>query len=182
MNKKTKVILKGLVTLFIIICILIVIFFAYTFVRMYIGIKKANTPITDIQQYSKIIEEWKSFSPEIVSHFPKEIPPEATNVDFYYFPGFLQSGSRIELRFQAEKVEIDAYYENFKEFTTKSWHGDTWVHRRPRGEGDSEIIELSKDFEIMQFDENPDDLPEHSKEHGVAISKEKNEIIFWAEW
>jgi hypothetical protein len=149
---------------------------------MYIGIKRANTPVKNIQEYETVLNEWKRFAPDIITHFPDKIPSEATNVNFYYFPGFLQSDPRIELRFQTEKAKIDTYYENYKKVTTKSWHGDTWVHRKPPSESDSEIIQLDKDFEIMQFDENPDNLPEHSKEHGVAINKGTNEIIFWAKY
>ena len=137
----------------------------------------AVRPVHDVRKYEEILNKWKHSSPEIVNHFPASIPLDAKEVDFYYRPGFLQSSSEIQLRFKSTPEQITEYYERFSKIKTKSYHGRTLVHFEPHKQ-DGHIIELGEDFETLQFDE-----PEHGeREHGVIISKEKNEIIFWAEW
>jgi len=149
--------------------------------RFVAQVKKEITPVNDIAKYESILKEWKEFAPDIVNHFPEAIPSDAQNTEFYFKPRVLQSDSRIELRYRTTPENIESLYEEFSKLTTKSSYGGTLVHFPPNG-GDADIIELEEDWEIMHFDEDPDNLPEHSKEHGVMISREKKEIIYWADW
>ena len=138
-------------------------------------------PISDLQKYEKILNKWKQLAPDIVSHFPEPIPSSAQNIGFYFAPGFLQADSEIQLRFKIATGKINEYYEEFSKLKTKSYYGRTLVHYLPHKK-EGELIELGEDFETLQFDNDPNHITEHGKEHGVIISKEKNEIIFWAEW
>ena len=160
---------------------IIIIVGLFFFCRFIIQVKKAITSVDDINRYESILEEWKEFAPDIVSHFPEVIPSDAQNTEFYYRPGFLQSDSRIELQYRTTSEKIESLYKKFSKIKTMSSYGGTLVHFPPNGE-DADIIELGKDWEIMHFDKDPENLPEYSKEHGVMITREKNEIIYWAEW
>lgn len=66
-------------------------------------------PVSDIGKYKKILTKWKQSAPDIVSHFPESIPPEAQDVDFYFSPGFLQADSEIQLRFKTTPKNIEEY-------------------------------------------------------------------------
>jgi len=138
-------------------------------------------PISNIRKYEKILNEWKQFAPDLVSHFPERIPPDAKSIDFYFMPGFLQADSEIQLRFKTTHKKIEEYYDRFSKFATKTFRDRPFVHFKPHQKF-GEVVELGKDFETFQFEKDPNHIPEHGKEHGVIISREKNEIIFWAEW
>ena len=160
---------------------LIVILLYYILLSLGLEMFISAHSVIDIQKYEKILNQWKEFAPDIVYHFPKSIPSDAQNVEFYFRPGILQSDSVIQLRYKTSPEEISKLYDRYSKLKTQSYYGRELIHFIPH-QRDADIIELGKDFETLQFDENPDHIPEHAKEHGVIISKEKNEIIFWAEW
>ena len=142
---------------------------------------KATRPVADVGEYGRVLGEWKEFAGEIVGHFPEAVPADAEDVSFYFWPGFLQSDARIELRFRTGHESIDRYYETFSKRATKFTSGAMLIHF-VRGRGQADVTELGPDYVVMQFDADPNNIPEHGKEHGVIMSREKNEIIFWAEW
>lgn len=137
-------------------------------------------PVYDIDTYENILKQLKEFAPDMVYHFPESIPEDVQNVDFYFRHG-LHAKFEIQLRYKISPDKILEYYETYSQLKTKSCYGKTFVHFLDNKAG-SEIIELSEDFEVLQLDKNPDRIIENNKGHGVKISKEKNEIIFWAEW
>lgn len=150
--------------------------------------------ITDVGQYEGILSRhWEN---ELVSHFPRPIPSDARNVRFSFRPAFLQGGAHVQLRHSAPPGEIRRLYAQFSEKKTKSFIGgeaDDDENRRERmpttsfytsGSGNNEFPD---DYEVMVFDKVPkeEDWTEgywdHGQSHGVAISKERNEIVYWAE-
>ena len=175
--KPLKILLYISVCSVVIMGILGLIFICHTAVQF----KKASTPVYDIAKYESILKEWKGFAPDIVNHFPEVIPPDAQNTEFYFRPGFLQSDSRIELQYRTMPENIENLYDEFSKLKTESSHGGMLIHF-PIDGGEADIIELGEDWEIMHFEADSQNLPEHSKEYGVMISREKNEIIYWAEW
>jgi hypothetical protein len=143
--------------------------------------EQASRPVMDVEAYERVLGEWKEHAEDIVGHFPEAIPGDAEDAGFYYWPGLFQSDARIELRLRMGREGIEGYYEAFSERATRMTRGAVLIHRSGDGRL-ADVIELGRDYVVMQFDEEPDDIPEHGKEHGVIISREKNEIIFWAEW
>jgi hypothetical protein len=157
---------------------------ALVFGFVYVYLSRFEFPpssVVDLAQYESILKEWKESVPEIVSHFPETIPSDVQNAEFYFEPGLMQADPRIELRYKTSSENIQTLYEKFSKQKTKLSYGGVFCHRPPEG-GNGNIIELGTDWETMEFEEDPDHLPEHSSAYGVIISREKNEIIYWANW
>ena len=172
------------IVLYIAVCSVAIIggmifFFAW---QTFVEFKKATTFVYDVTKYESILKEWKEFAPDMVNHFPEAIPPDAQNTEFYFQPGFLQMGSRIELRYKSTPGNIKSLYEQFSKLKTHANQGEILLVHFVTGRNNADIIELGEDWVAMHFEECPDNLREHTKEYGVMISREKNEIIYWAEW
>ncbi len=164
----------------LIICYLV--FSIYSFISLALeSFHEVTTPVTDIGQYENTLAEWKRSAPDIVEHFPENIPAGAQNVRFYFFPGCFQADSFILLGFRVSQEIFQEYENRFSPMVTKIHSGEDWS-RFLSIYNETERTELSKGFVVMQFDKDPNSIHEHGKEHGVAINDEINEIIFWAEW
>jgi hypothetical protein len=153
----------------------------YTLITLGMEMFINSRPIINVNKYENVLSQWKQFAPDIVSHFPDPIPPDAQNIEFYFSPGLFQADDEIQLRFKTTSEIISDYYNEFLKITTKSYYGETFVHFLPHKK-DGQIIELGQDFEVLQFDKDPNNIHEHGKRHGVIINKRENIIIFWAEW
>ena len=146
--------------------------------------------------YPKLRARWKQ---QLVSHFPQEIPADATLKKFSHFPGFLQGGGHIQLRLQLPPSRIQALHAGFSQKCIRSfwWDDVTYGYRSTddyQGSpetslrtGDSGSREFPSDYEIMILD--PYRPPEgmknyfrnHGSSYGVAISLKRHEIVYWAE-
>ena len=145
-------------------------------------------------KYPALRARWNQ---ELVSHFPDSIPQSATLKKFCHFPGFLQGGAYIQLRLELPEKEIAQLYDRFLQQRTKSFFGgDMSRHMNETNgmpttffyTGDSDKQSFPDDYEIMIFDpifpesERPEGFYwNHGTSHGVAISTNRNEIVYWAE-
>jgi hypothetical protein len=156
-----------------------------------------TSPMTNPAEYVKIISESERLNKSLINHFPRKIPVNAKHIKFYYYPGFFQEGAHLQLRYETDPEEINKLYKRFSKLKTKSFiGGDTNLHLEEEYGMPTTIFYTSnskdkkfpEDYEIMVFDEIPESNDEgvhpywnHGKTHGVAISKKRNEIIYWAE-
>ncbi len=163
-------------------------------VEMLIG---ATTEVTDTRKYEEILDNYWNCNKALVSHFPRSIPASAKDVHFSFLPAFLQGGTHIQLRYSLSPDEISELYDRFSKKKTKSFIGGDSNNHMNMKEGmpttffytsESDNHKFPDDFEIMIFDEvlKEEDRPEgfywnHGESHGVAISKKRNEIVYWAE-
>jgi hypothetical protein len=157
-------------------------------------IVETTREVTKVKKYEKILSGWP---PALVHHFPARIPAGAENVRFSFLPHFMQGGAHIQLAYSTTSDTIAALYDKFSEMKTKSFiGGDTNDHMNgeegmpttffftsPTGE-DS----FPDDYEVMIFDRllteeerQEEYLFNHGEAHGVAISRKRNEIVYWAE-
>ena len=170
-------------------CLLALVFWGLVTlgVEMFIS----TTEVTNVRRYDKILNDYWSFNSELVSHFPRPIPSDANNVRFSFRPKFLQGGAHIQLRYATSPEIIADVYTRFSERKTKSFTGgDTNDHVNMK-EGmpttffytsSSGNDEFPDDYEIMIFDKIlKKENWNHGQSHGVAISKKKNEVVYWAE-
>ena len=132
----------------------------------------------------------------LVSHFPDAIPDEAKNVKLYYQSAFLQRGAVFQVRFSLPPNEITKTYESAVLQKTKSFRGgDFGTHVLSPSGLPTTLFYTSgarptngwstfpTDYEVMAFDSLPTNnlSSSHWKSHGVAISKTRNEVVYWAE-
>ncbi len=149
----------------------------------------------NIADYSKVLNQWNS---NIVHHFPKSIPKSATLKKLSCSIHHLSKGGiqgHLQLRLQLSTEEIKQFYAQFSGKKTKSFFGgDTNSHVKQK-EGmpttyfyTADLRPFFNDYEIMIFDKITPDTERtegfrwnHGTSHGVAISKKRNEIVYWAE-
>ncbi|MHC4335790.1 MAG: hypothetical protein ACYSUP_07500 [Planctomycetota bacterium] len=152
--------------------------------------------VTKVSKYTKVRRElWHN--PRLIGHFPDKIPADANDVRFSYLPGFLQGGAWFQVKMTLPEDRINQLFEEFGSKKIKSFQGGGWSdHANSEGgiptpsfrTGESDSRHSSGDFVAEGF---PKDFVvivlgtsgnwNHGTSHGVAISKPKNEIVYWAE-
>ncbi|MBB5035445.1 hypothetical protein [Prosthecobacter vanneervenii] len=128
-------------------------------------------------------------------HFPAEIPADATLKKFCYFPGVGSGHWYMQLRLQRPAEQIRSLYSQSLSQRTASFHGGSHKEHSLQPDGMATTFfytgdEPTKapfppDYEIMVFD--PILTSEQKQQnhsylfcHGVAISLQRNEIIYWS--
>jgi hypothetical protein len=141
---------------------------------------QATTEVTDTENYLDVLDEVRKSYGELVVHFPPSIPSDAQSVSFSFLPAFLQGGMHFQLRCSLPVRTISELYDRFSAQTTKVSIGDSTPLFYTGG---ADHINFPDDFEIMVFDEaDENNRPaNHGQGHGVAISRQRNEIVYWAE-
>jgi len=153
----------------------------------------ATEGIKNPWKYNGIVRECRKADKALFGHFPDKIPSDASNVRFHYVPRFLQGGGHLQVRYSLPSEEIAKLYREFEKRKTVSLSGGD-INSSINDEkampatnfytGDDKSEIFPKDYEIMIFDQF---VPKgkrswnHGRAHGVAISKKKNEIVYWAE-
>jgi len=178
------------------LCLIAFLYWAFVSCAIELLIKH-TAEVTNTKKYEHILEvKWKNSS--LVEHFPKPIPSDAKNIKFSYLPRFLQGGCHIQLRYSTNASKIAELYDLFSKKKTKSFWGGSSQEHMNMDDGmpttcfytsNSGIREFTGDYEIMIFDEvlKKEDRPKgfywnHGQSHGVAISKNRNEIVYWADF
>jgi hypothetical protein len=158
----------------------------------------ATTPVRDIARYEETLKDYgEYFGEELVAHFPSHIPDNATRVTFYYLPSFLQGGSLLRLRCRLPSSQIDAvlheYVPNAKQIQTSTGSilesstrldpipvSRTWI----LSEEDSEMAHEPEGFLLLILGGEPYQPEDwnHGETYGVAVSTERQEVIYWSEF
>lgn len=68
---------------------------------------------TDVAKYEIILETTSEYNGILTKSFPKQIPPNASNVKLYYSPAFLQGGEEFVLLFTTDSESIANYKAEF---------------------------------------------------------------------
>ena len=158
-------------------------------------VTSATTEVTDVRKYDEILKNYWSSSPDLVSHFPNPIPSNAEEVRFSFLPGFLQGGAHVQLRYSSTARDISELYERFSAKKRKSFFGgDTNDHMNQTNgmptttfyTGPTNQFKFPDDYELMIFDPILTNGTagfdwNHGQSHGVAISTNRHEIVYWAE-
>ncbi len=177
------------------VCLAALFFFGLTALVTEV-LATATTNVTTVGKYEKILDDYWKPRGELTTHFPRPIPPQARDVRFSFRRGFLQGGSHIQLRYSLPDKEMSDLYERFSRIKTKSFTGGDMNDHMNMKEGmpttffhtnGSKDQKFPADFEVMIFDEvMKGERPEgfywnHARCHGVAISRTRHEIVYWAE-
>ena len=140
---------------------------------------------TDISQYSDIRGQW-NYEP-LFSHFPPQLPKNATGANMLYSPPFLQKGLLFHLWLKLPEDEINKQYATYSELAASSdgeqtllfqSHPALSMHHTSYG---TEGEVLPKGYEIIVLGAASKDKGNHGHTYGVAINKSTSEILYWAE-
>jgi len=146
----------------------------------------------NVSDYTKLLGRWDQ---KLVGHFPAVIPADASFKKFTHFPGFLQGSAYIQLRLRLPPEHIRQLHTRFSMQRTKSFFGGDFNQHGNEKEGmrttffrtsDTEDQSFPTDYEVMIFDpilpesERQSGYWNHGRSHGVAISTDRNEIVYWA--
>jgi hypothetical protein len=141
--------------------------------------------VTDSSRYPQILNKLRSevSNPTVtLANFPPTIPPNATNVRFFYRPQFLQGDTELQLRITLPATQVNQIAAattaatrpttmpsisglvNFRDATNTGW------------------AELPPDFQnfVLGTRTQPNEA-EMEYAYGIAVSQTRNEVIYWLE-
>lgn len=148
---------------------------------------------TSVRRYDEILAGWQPTG--LVGHFPPTIPAGARHVRLSFFPGFLQGGAYFQVRMQLAPAEIRTIEAQMKQAA------DEWDQRCAElgdDDCDREELLLMTPFHTADPRSGQTVFPSdyvlyllHAEDHGgnwnhgqtagVAISAQRNEVVYWAE-
>ncbi len=159
---------------------------------------------TDPGEYGAVLKEWSTSN--LVSQFPRTIPPQARNVRLSAFPGFLQGGAHIQLRMRLPADEIREIEARLRQSTKYPYTGsgpETAFYTADPGRS-HKFSERYKLY-VLQADEHLGTTGEswdhgrfsgdriklspgkqerfwnHGDSSGVAVASDAGEVVYWAE-
>lgn len=144
-----------------------------------LAIDAATTETTDVAKYQRVLKITNYPNNRLTKYFPKKIPKEAKNITFKYRPAFIQSGEVIILKFEITSNVINQYMNDLKEVAI-------WVGNIKDSPNDILYSDIFRGFEYQTFPEDfiiyviAFDNTNHGEHSFVAISKVKNQIVFYA--
>ena len=182
---KLKIAVSSIITVILIITLFFLMSFSFTFLIF----KTATTVTTDTGKYKRVLKVTDYPNSSLTKHFPDKIPDNAKNIVFRYNPAFLQGGENFELKFETDSYSIKNYINKFSK--NAKWIGKSNDSKAEENGIFSGIFgnlglgygNLPEDYTIYLIDSKPYRPGDwnHGKLSLAAISKQKNEIIFYAE-
>ena len=147
---------------------------------------------TDPKKYSSLLTKWTPTG--IVAHFPNPLPPAATNVKLSSFPGFLQGGAWFQVRLTLPAAEVSNAYDAAAKAAKDFYDGGSFFTSTNAKNGglpgtsfhtsDTEQqTDFPADYRIFVFaaQSSGGNTWNHGQSHGVVVSKQRNEVIYYAE-
>jgi hypothetical protein len=141
------------------------------------------------EKYSSLITEWTPTG--IVTHFPSPLPSTATNIKLSASPGFLQGGAWFQVRFTLPPADVSKVYDTAAKAAKDFYDGGSFYTSANSKEGglpgtsfhtsDTQQIDFPADYRIFVFAASGGNTWNHGQSHGVVVSKQRNEVIYYAE-
>jgi hypothetical protein len=166
------------------ITIVMILLFGITTVISYlvIAIDSSTIQTTNVGRYGRVLKLRDYPNNELIKYFPKRIPDGAENIVFRYNAAFFQGGENFSLRFKSDLDYINSYINDLSQ--KAKWIGsanDIEAEKNGVFTGTFSTLgytDLPEDFTIYLIDSRGN--WNHGEISLVAISKQRNEIIFVA--
>jgi len=162
MHKKSRKTVPVVGTVFLLVTGLA---FALLTSRICTLFKSASEPVQDPARYEEVLAEYDG-GPKAVAHFPPHIPETAAAVELYYTRRFLQGGSCLRLRYRLPLSELEAVTQQYRSIAQHIENGKPF--------------DIPDDFQVFYL-ENSESPDWNGYAYGVAVSLERQEVIYWAE-
>jgi hypothetical protein len=183
LTEKLKIVASSVITGILIF----VLGFAMLFALFFMSFDAATTVTMDIDKYERVLKLTDYPNNPLTKYFPRKIPSNTKNIIFSYNPAFLQGGENFNFKFETDSDSIKNYIDEFSQ--KAKWIGelsDSEAEKNGVFSGAFSMLgytDLPEDFTIYLIDSKP--YHPYDWNHGelslVAISKQRNEIIFLAE-
>lgn len=192
MPQKYLVLSLGLVALIVVGAILLTISEPSLPAAISSGIGEPEVE-TDPAKYPVLLADWSSRN--LVAHFPKSFPAEATNVRLSSFPGFMQGGAWLQIRFNLPPAQVAAIFADASAQAKAFYDGGDKLSLVNDKEGglpgtsfltaDAGQKSFPDDYRIFVFSVRDGGGNSFSWNHGdstgVVVSTKRNEVIYFAE-
>jgi hypothetical protein len=149
--------------------------------------KEAVPEVTDAKRYPQILAQLRLnggvSNPSItLAHFPPAIPPNATNVRFFYRPHFLQGGTELQLRVTLPATQVNQLAAEILAASRPTAVPDNMASVNFRDTNNTGSAQLPPDFNLYILGTwTPPSEAEMEYAYGIAISLKRNEVIYWLE-
>ena len=161
--------------------LILILALAVKFVVGVVQFKRSVTPTTEVSEYQTLLDQWRPLG--VVDHFPPAIPPDATDVRLSAFPGFLQGGAWFQVQMTLPPGRVEAVE---REYQGQSIAGRESFNRvilpSFRTVDDGETLEFPGGYRMIVLNAEEEGVSwHHGRSAGVAISRERDEVVYWAE-
>lgn len=174
---------KYIASILIILIVIIYVIFG-SFLFMFFVMIDGSATIINANEYKRILNMEINSNFEVLKYFPNEIPQNATEIQFYYHPQFLQGGMEMKLEFKANEEEINYYIDKYKNESSYISAPNKAVYSLFNNYGIHHAygINLNKDRDDIEIYVLQTTGPSN---HGylsfIAVNNEHTEILFQAE-
>jgi len=140
---------------------------------------------TTVSDYPRVLKDWSPTG--LVDHFPRTLPPSASNVSLAEFPGFLQGSGYFQLRMTLPPQEVEAILTRTKSAAVRRCPTQCTVYIEdpeywevPRlAAGNEKEMKFPPDFVVYALE--TDGEWNHPTGKGIAISPTRSEVVYWAD-
>jgi hypothetical protein len=140
---------------------------------------------TNPDEYPQLLQEWKERG--LAAHFPPVIPREARNVKFSSLPRFLQGAGWLQLRMVLPQMQVAKWFGKYSQSAMKSFQGGCKSDHANQCDvlstnfhtSDTKEKEFPADYLILVLGNQGS--WNHGASWGLAISKSRKEVVWWAE-
>ena len=147
--------------------------------------------ITDVHRYSEVLSSADANSP-LIAHFPKEIPPEASNVRFAYQPRIMQGAMFLELLMTLPEKQINELQDKYGEIEQYHYSEEISLTDIPEpilyliSDKSDENNGFDQNFSIYLISAEPagteDFIWNHGTMYGVGINNTTFQVIYWLQY
>jgi len=147
--------------------------------------------ITDVNRYSEVLSSADATSP-FIAHFPKEIPPEASNVRFAYQPRIMQGAMFLELLMTLPESQINQLQDEYGDLEQYQYSEEIGMTDIPEpilyliSDENDENTGFDQNFSIYLISAEPagkeDFIWNHGTMYGVGINKTTFQVIYWLQY
>lgn len=159
-------------------CLLLFYYFTILFV---IGLEAFENPITDIKYYKHYVK-----GTSLIEIFPKEIPNDVQNIEFYYAPAFLQGGTNYSLYYMDKDMTLDKFDKQYKKLAVWIGHKEEYTEKEgllTSAFSFTPVKYINEEAYIIYLIKGKCDNSgycNHGEFSFVAYNDETNEVIFRA--
>ncbi|MDN6195189.1 MAG: hypothetical protein L0I93_01700 [Atopostipes suicloacalis] len=142
---------------------------------MILSFEAATVDTTDLENYERVV---RITDDSLTTHFPKEIPRQAENIDYFHQSPFVQAGEKFQLKFQTDSESIQDYQKRFskeaiKMGTIAEIEKETLFDYSDISPGSTIYLFVSDPYQANDWN--------HGEYSLAAINETNNEMVFLME-